>query len=199
MENSFLIAGLGNPGAQYEGTRHNIGFAVVDCLAQRWSASWTFQPGCKARLARASFNGKRVLLCQPQTYMNLSGEAVGAVRHFYKTALAQTLVVMDDANLPLGTIRLRPSGSSGGHHGLESIEQHLGSRGYLRQRIGIGRQHAAAREITSHVLGRFLKDELPLVNRVLEQAVAQLECWLSQGLEKAMNQFNGAVDAPNKG
>jgi peptidyl-tRNA hydrolase, PTH1 family len=199
MENCFLIAGLGNPGREYDGTRHNVGFALLNRLGERWGAGWQVERAARARLARVRLPQGQVILCQPQTYMNLSGEAVGWVQQFYKTPLARTLVVVDDANLPLGQIRMRPSGSSGGHHGLDSVERHLGGRVYPRQRIGIGRQHPSAREITGHVLGRFDREELPVLERVLDRAVEQVECWLDRGLETAMNQFNGAVEAPNKG
>ena len=155
MENLHLIVGLGNPGAEYAQTRHNAGFLLVEKLAVRWNAGWTNERKFKARVARAERNGDRVLLCQPQTFMNLSGEAVGALKNFYQLPpQSELLVAVDDADLPLGEIRLRAGGSSGGHHGLESIEQHLGTREFARLRIGIGRVDGA-REITDHVLGRF--------------------------------------------
>ena len=147
MENLYLIVGLGNPGADYARTRHNAGFQVADRLAERWRSGWTYEKKFNARLASAQRNDRRVLLCEPQTYMNSSGAAVGLVVAFYRVPLNALLVVVDDADLPLGEIRLRPGGSSGGHHGLESIEQHLGTREYARLRVGIGRQ-GGAREIT---------------------------------------------------
>src|SRR5437879_3772488 len=128
MENFYLIVGLGNPGAEYARTRHNAGFRVVERLAERRGAGWTYEKKFNARLARAERGDRTVLLCQPQTYMNSSGEAAGAVVQFYRVALGGLLIVVDDADLPLGELRLRPGGSSGGHHGLESIEQHLGTR-----------------------------------------------------------------------
>ena len=192
MENVHLIVGLGNPGAEYAKTRHNAGFLLVEKLAARWKADWTNERKFNARIARAERDGKRVLLCQPQTFMNLSGEAVGALVNFYQLPLAQLLVAVDDADLPLGEIRLRPGGSSGGHHGLESIEQHLGTREFARLRIGIGRKDGA-REITDYVLGRFDAAEAELVEKVLDRAADQAECWLDAGMQKAMNQFNGVV------
>src|SRR5262247_216822 len=126
MENLRLIVGLGNPGSQYRRTRHNVGFIVAELLAERWKASWSLEKRFNARLARAECEGHRVLLCQPQTFMNASGEAVQAVAGFYSIEPDRVLVVVDDADLPLGSLRMRPSGSPGGHHGLESIEQHLG-------------------------------------------------------------------------
>ncbi len=195
MENLHLIVGLGNPGTEYARTRHNAGFLVLERLAERWRASWTYEKKFNARLARAERGERRVLLCQPQTYMNSSGEAVGAVLGFYRVPLAGLLVVVDDADLPLGEIRLRPGGSSGGHHGLESVEQHLGTCGYARLRVGIGRQ-SGAREITGYVLGRFSSTETALADRVLTVASDQAETCLEAGIQKAMSQFNGVVSDP---
>jgi PTH1 family peptidyl-tRNA hydrolase len=193
MENLYLIVGLGNPGAEYIRTRHNVGFLVVEGLAGRWRADWALEKKFKARLGRCRRGDRRVLLCEPQTFMNASGEAVAAVRTFYDLPLSHVLVVMDDADLPLGHLRLRPEGSSGGHHGLESIEQHLGSRGYPRLRIGIGRK-PGPREITGHVLGRFDSTEAALMDKVLTKASDQAQAWLEAGIQKAMSQFNGVVD-----
>ena len=199
MENLHLIVGLGNPGAEYARTRHNAGFRVAECLAERWRAGWTYEKKFNARLARAERAAGRVLLCEPQTYMNSSGEAVGAVVAYYQVPLPNLLVVVDDADLPLGELRLRPSGSSGGHHGLESIERHLGARDYARLRLGIGRQ-GQAREITDYVLGRFSSTESALAEKVLTVATDQAETWLEAGIQKAMSQFNGVVaDPANEG
>ena len=195
MENVHLIVGLGNPGAEYARTRHNAGFLVAERLAERWRAGWGYEKKFNARLAVAARGERRVLLCEPLTYMNSSGEAVGAVVGFYRVPLARLLVVVDDADLPLGELRLRPGGSSGGHHGLESIEQHLGSREYARLRVGIGRQ-GGAREITGYVLGRFNSTEAALADKVITVASDQAETWLEAGIQKAMNQFNGAVGGP---
>jgi len=199
----YLIVGLGNPGRDYAKTRHNAGFIVVDELAERWRADWKTEKKFSARIARAEVNERQALLCKPQTFMNSSGEAVAAVVNFYRIALAQLLVVVDDADLPLGQLRLRPSGSSGGHHGLESIEQHLGSREYARLRIGIGREGSAGcaatggpREITGHVLGRFSSTEIDLADKVFAVASDQAQCWLNDGVQKAMNQFNGTIGGP---
>ena len=195
MENCYLVVGLGNPGKEYIQTRHNAGFLVTETLAGRWRSGWKTEKRFTARMARADRNGSRVFLCQPQTYMNASGEAVRAATDFYRVSPARMLVVVDDADLPIGTIRLRPGGSSGGHHGLESIEAHLGTRDYPRLRVGIGRQ-SGAREITGHVLGRFSSTEDALVDKVLASASNQIECWLDEGLEKAMCLFNGVVTDP---
>jgi len=128
--------------------------------------------------------------------MNSSGEVVSELMAFYRVPPGRLLVVVDDADLPLGEIRLRPGGSSGGHHGLESIEQHFGTREYARQRIGIGRERGA-REITGYVLGRFSSTEAVLMDKVLNVACDQVECWLTAGIQKAMTQFNGAVGGPS--
>ncbi len=197
MENVFLIVGLGNPGAEYAKTRHNAGFLLVERLATQWKMDWTNERKFTARIAKAERSGKRVLLCEPQTFMNLSGETVGVLKDFYQLPLPQILVVVDDADLPFGEIRLRPGGSSGGHHGLESIEQHVSSREFARLRIGIGRQDGA-REITNYVLGKFDAAESELLKKVLERATGQIECWLEAGLQKAMSQFNGVVDSTNE-
>lgn len=193
MENLYLIVGLGNPGADYARTRHNVGFAVVERLAQRWQAKWALEKKFNARLACSEREGHRTLLCEPQTYMNASGEAVQAVAAFYDVTPERLLVVVDDADLPLGHLRLRPGGSSGGHHGLESIEQRLSTREYARLRVGIGRQQGA-REITGHVLSRFGSTETKLADKVLMVAADQAATWLEAGIQKAMSQFNGVVD-----
>jgi len=201
MENLYLIVGLGNPGAEYARTRHNAGFQTADRLAERWGSAWTYEKKFDACLARTERAGRRVLVCKPQTYMNASGEAVAAVQSYYRVPLPQLLMVVDDADLPLGALRLKPGGGSGGHHGLESIEQHLGARDYARLRIGIGRQDGA-REITGHVLGRFHSTEQALVDKVINMASDAAECWVDAGIQKAMNQFNGLPperDPPTEG
>jgi PTH1 family peptidyl-tRNA hydrolase len=193
MENLFLVVGLGNPGAEYAKTRHNAGFLLVAKLAGRWKASWTLEKKFNARVAKAEQDGKRVLLCEPQTFMNSSGESVGPLVGFYRVPLKHVLVAVDDADLPFGEIRLRPGGSSGGHHGLESLEKHLGTREFARLRIGIGRK-AGAREITDYVLGRFSGAETELLEKVLTAAADQTETWLKAGIQTAMSQFNGKVE-----
>ena len=197
MDTGHLIVGLGNPGAQYRRTRHNAGFMVVEQLAARWQADWTDEKKFQARVAQARRNGGPVWLCQPQTFMNLSGEAVGAMMAFYQLPPERLLVVVDDADLPLGGLRLRPAGSSGGHHGLESVEQHLGTRAVARLRVGIGRADGA-REISNHVLGKFAPDENGLLEKVLTVAADQAECWLDAGIATAMNQYNGVVNSGNE-
>jgi PTH1 family peptidyl-tRNA hydrolase len=196
VENLYLIVGLGNPGSEYARTRHNAGFLVVERLAERWRAGWAYDKKSNSQVARAERGERRVLLSQPQTYMNSSGEAVAALIGYYRAALSRLLVVVDDADLPLGELRLRPGGSSGGHHGLESIEQQLGTRDYARLRVGIGR-HDGARQITGFVLGRFGSTEAPVVDKILTVAADQAETWLQAGIHKAMSQFNGMAIKPD--
>jgi PTH1 family peptidyl-tRNA hydrolase len=186
-----MIAGLGNPGAEYSRTRHNAGFLLVEELARVWGAEWKSERRFDALVARGAVQGRTIWLVRPQTYMNASGEAVGALLRYYRVEVPRVLVVVDDADLPLGKIRLRPDGSSGGHHGLESVETHLGTRSYARLRLGIGRTETVVREITGHVLGRFTTEEMEVFGRVLKHAVAQVTCWFDEGIEKAMTRYNG--------
>ena len=195
MDNLHLIVGLGNPGGEYARTRHNAGFQLAEELARRWQASWALEKKFDARLARAERAGDKVLLCEPLSFMNASGEVVRSVVDYFQAPPARVLVAVDDADLPLGEIRLRGQGGSGGHHGLESILQHLGSREFARLRMGIGRASDGRREIAGYVLGRFSRAEADLFEKVLTRAADQAECWLEHGLQKAMNQFNGVVDS----
>ena len=212
METLYLIAGLGNPGPEYSRTRHNAGFngftgqfsighagfMAVEALAGDCRAAWKNEPKFRSRIARGAIAGRMVIFCEPQTFMNASGEALAPLAAYYKIARENILVAVDDADLPLGQIRLRPEGSSGGHHGLESIERHFGSRGFARLRIGIGRTGRQLREITGHVLGAFSADEKPLLEQVLERSARQIKCYLTEGMQKAMSQYNGAVAPENK-
>lgn len=191
-----MIVGLGNPGEEYARTRHNAGFMVVERLAARKGCSWSSQAAFKASMALWTGNERRVALCRPLTYMNLSGQSVRAAADYYKVDPAGIMVVVDDADLSLGTIRMRPGGRSAGHRGLESVEQHLGTVEYARLRIGVGRQRQARRDIAGYVLASFNRDEEVLLQPVLERAADQLELWVSAGIETAMNRYNGAVTAP---
>jgi len=199
METVHLIAGLGNPGEEYAGTRHNAGILFVEKLATQWRANWREERRFHCRLARAEHGGRSALLCQPLTFMNASGEALGAVCAFYKIPASRVLVAVDDADLALGSLRLRPKGGTGGHHGLESVEQHLGTAEFARVRLGIAPEprRPGSREITGHVLGRFTAGERLLLDKVLDRAAAQASCWLEHGIARAMNDYNGAVTAPS--
>jgi peptidyl-tRNA hydrolase, PTH1 family len=194
MESLRLIAGLGNPGAKYARTRHNVGFQLVERLAKQWQAAWKADKKFHANISRVERNSGPVILCEPQTFMNASGEAIGPLVNFYQVPFKQIVVAVDDADLPLGQIRMRMRGSSGGHHGLESIEKHLGTQDFARLRIGIGRTADGQREITDYVLAPFSAAETILMDKVLMTAAEQIECWLNFGIEKAMSQFNGAVE-----
>ncbi len=193
VDRQYLIVGLGNPGREYARTRHNAGFLLTDRIGRQWHASWTEERRFKARLAKVDREDAKVVLAQPLTFMNASGEAVGALVEFYKIPLDKVLVLVDDADLPFGQIRLRGKGSSGGHHGLESIESHLASREVARLKIGIGRREADGRQIAGYVLGQFAAGEMDLLEKILKRASDQVECWLDQGLEMAMTRFNGTI------
>lgn len=193
MKKKTLIAGLGNPGKEYAGTRHNAGFMLADRLATRWGWQWRVEKKFFAEIAEGTVGGQGVILCKPQTFMNVSGEAVGTLTGYHRILPEDVLVVVDDADLPLGTIRMRPEGSPGGHHGLESVEAHLGTRGYPRIRLGIARPASAVRDIANHVLGRFTADERVVLEKVLIRSAEQTETWLKDGLAKAMNLYNGSV------
>ena len=195
MDSAHIIVGLGNPGSKYEHTRHNAGFQAVEQLAARWGANWADEEKkFSARLARAEVSGHTVLICQPLTFMNLSGEAVGAICDFYKIEeSACVLAIVDDANIEFGEIRLRKGGSAGGHNGLRSIEQHLATTEYPRLRIGVGRPADDRQELASHVLGKFGESEAEAMQTVLDKVAGQVNCWLTRGPQQAMNEFNGKV------
>ena len=194
MEDLLLVVGLGNPGSEYVRTRHNVGFMAVEQCGSRHGARWTEESRFRARLARVELAERRLLLCEPVTFMNSSGAAVRSVADYFKIERSRMLIVLDDADLPCGAQRMRPSGGTGGHHGLESIEQMLGSAEYARLRIGIGRADGK-REISGHVLGEFESSERAVLETVLDRVVAQIECWATSGVQKAMNEFNGGAEA----
>jgi PTH1 family peptidyl-tRNA hydrolase len=195
MDTVRLVVGLGNPGREYARTRHNAGFMLVESLAVRWQSGWRVEDNLAVRLSETRRWGLRIWLAQPQTFMNSSGEAVAGLLRYYRLDLSQTLIVLDDADLPLGEIRIRPAGGTGGHHGLESIEQHVGTKDYARLRLGIGRRSEDNRQIVGFVLGRFDDSEAGLFAPALGRAADAVECWLQNGLAAAMNRFNGASPA----
>lgn len=179
-----LLVGLGNPGREYVETRHNVGFMIADRLAAKGGADFRVEKSWQAIIARVG----DLHLCKPLTYMNLSGIAVRVVSDFYKIAPAQILVVLDDMALPLGRLRLRAEGSAGGHNGLASILEHLGTLAVPRLRIGIGPAQPGA--ATDHVLGRFVLEEKAALEQSLERAESAISCVLERGLPAAMNAFN---------
>ena len=179
-----LIAGLGNSGDEYKGTRHNIGFEVVDRLAAEWGVSWQHSKTWHALWAKS----EKAILVKPTSYMNRSGEPIQAVASFYKIEPAETLVVLDDMALELGRLRIRPDGGTGGHNGLESIIVQTGTEEIPRLRVGIG---AAPREgAVDYVLGRFFEEERSLVEKTIVRAAEAVKCAIDNGLLSAMNQFN---------
>ncbi len=182
-----LVVGLGNPGDRYRGTRHNVGFEVVDELARRQQVA-VGRRQFRALLGEYRFGAVRVILVKPQTYMNMSGEAVSAVAHMYRVEPGHVIVVSDDVALPVGKVRLRLQGSAGGHNGLKSVAQHLGSQGHPRVRIGVG--GGGMQELTDHVLGRYTSTERLLVNDAVLWAADAVEVALRDGFEMAMNRFN---------
>jgi|TARA_B100001971_G_C18208466_1_gene549093 PTH1 family peptidyl-tRNA hydrolase len=198
MSSAHLIVGLGNPGSKYKGTRHNVGFMAVEKLADLWAVSWSEEKKFKARMSRAVLGEKTIHLCEPLTYMNLSGETVRAVLDYCRIETAKMLIVVDDANIDLGEVRLRIDGGTGGHNGLGSVEQHLATLEFSRLRIGVGRPAEVRQELSSHVLGLFAADEMVILDRVLSRVVQQVECWLQHGAEQAMNKFNGKLEFPDE-
>lgn len=188
-----LVVGLGNPGKQYVGTRHNIGFAVLFELARKFIAPLTRQK-FEAEYAEVQLQQEKLLLIAPQTYMNLSGQSVQKFCNFYHLTPADVLVVCDDLNLPLGKLRIRASGSAGGQKGLQNIIQQLGTPEVARLRIGID-PPPSGRDAKDWVLGTFGKSEQQLVETAVQQAAAAVETWVTQGLPAAMNRFNIDPDA----
>ncbi len=187
-----LVVGLGNPGKEHAGTRHNIGFAALDRLAEKLDCSFRSKWRFSAKVAEATAgDAGKVVLAKPQTYMNRSGSAVNALLSWLKIEPTQLLVVVDDADLPLGQVRLRASGGSGGHNGLRSIIEALGgNEEFARLRVGIGRSAPLGTDITGHVLGRFGPQEREAAEQAVATAVDAIECCLREGLTEAMNQFN---------
>jgi PTH1 family peptidyl-tRNA hydrolase len=181
-----LIIGLGNPGRQYENTRHNIGFMLLDRIAAAAGASFQPVPRWQCQLAKEPGNG--TLLLKPQTFMNLSGRAAQQVLAFYKWPPERMLVIYDDAALPLGTLRFREKGSAGGHNGIKSIIQTLGTDAFPRLKIGIGSSQPG--NMVGHVLGKFSPDEVPLVENTLATALDAVQLARSQGIAAAANQYH---------
>lgn len=181
-----LIVGLGNPGPRYAGTRHNAGFDVVDVLGARWRISLTAEK-FHAWFGVGDFGGERVALLKPTTYMNRSGQAVLAAGQFYKLELTDLLVVVDDHALPLGKLRIRKSGSSGGHNGLEDIVTRLGSDAWCRLRVGIGEPVG---DMKDFVTSGYSESEKPVIAAAVQRAADAVECWVKDGPDQAMNRFN---------
>jgi PTH1 family peptidyl-tRNA hydrolase len=189
-----LVVGLGNPGAPYQGTRHNVGFDVVDLLVTRHvPRGWQAAPvdAIEARWRRDT--GDAVLLAKPLTFMNLSGRAVQALAHFYKLTLPVLLIVTADVNLPLGRLRARTSGTEGGHNGLRSIAEALGTIDYARLRVGVGRGDVR-RGLADHVLARFEPEERRAMEEATARAADAVETWIADGVQRMMAEFNRAPE-----
>jgi len=190
-----LVAGLGNPGAKYRGTRHNVGFEVIDLLARKHRLEFEAAPA-DAVFARwrRSETGDVILLAKPLTFMNLSGDAVAAMARYYKVETPDLLIVCDDVNLPLGRLRVRGSGTEGGHNGLRSMAAMLGTIDYPRLRIGVGRGDLR-RDMADHVLARFEPEEESGIEAAVARAADAVDTWIDDGLAKTMNVFNRSDDS----
>ncbi|MGH9409315.1 MAG: aminoacyl-tRNA hydrolase [Vicinamibacterales bacterium] len=187
-----LIVGLGNPGAKYEGTRHNVGFAALDLLATRHAVAFEAAPrGIEALAGRWRLGD--AVLAKPLTFMNLSGTAVVGLLQFYKIETADLLVIVDEVQLETGRIRVRPSGSAGGHNGLKSVIASLGTMEFPRLRIGVSRGDVR-RDLADHVLARFEADERPVIDDAVDRAAAAAEKFIAEGVVAAMNQYNRKDD-----
>lgn len=185
----FLIVGLGNPGVEYAATRHNIGFDMITYLGDKYNIPVNSREG-KALVGKGILAGEKVMLAQPQTYMNLSGESVRALMDYYKIDIEDLLVIYDDISLDVGQIRMRGKGSAGGHNGIKSIIQHTGTQEFARIKIGVG-QKPEGGDLVKHVLGRFSREEDGMFRDVFALAEEGLLAWLQEDMKSAMNKVNG--------
>jgi PTH1 family peptidyl-tRNA hydrolase len=188
-DSAVLVVGLGNPGSEYARHRHNVGFWIVEALAQAHGLTFARRKRAKARVARGQIRSRPVLLAKPRTFMNLSGKAVGRLSRAHEIPPERILVVYDDLDLPLGRLRLRPEGGSGGHKGMRSIIQSLDSQAFPRLRVGIGRP-AGGLDPSEYVLEPFTEEEAAQVAETVERAGAAIECWIAEGIAAAMDRFN---------
>ena len=186
-----VIAGLGNPGAEYANTPHSIGFEVVDAVARGIGASWKGSSSFKGELATGLLGGVKVLLVKPQTYMNLSGECVSPVLKYHNATIQDLLVVSDDIDLPVGRLRIRKGGSAGGHNGLKSVIERTGSSDFVRLRIGVGRDPQSRSNVIGHVLGKFSPEDRQAMDEVVATAAEAVGAIENENLETAMNRYNG--------
>ena len=183
-----VIAGLGNPGKEYEKTKHNVGFRLVDALASDLGVT-DWRDKFEAKVAETRIGTEKVLLVKPQTYMNESGRAIGPLLSWYKLGAEDLIVAHDDMDIPVGTIRLRHKGSAGGHNGIKSILAHVGDEHFARVRIGIGRPHAGW-TVVNHVLAPFAAEEDERVNEAVKYLVPAVKCMITDGVDVAMNRYN---------
>ena len=184
----FLVVGLGNPGSEYDGTRHNIGFSLVDLFAKKHRLDFKSKSKFKASLAEGSISGVSVSVLKPMTYMNLSGESVGLFAQYLQISPSKILIVVDDVDIPFGTLRLKINSGPGTHNGLKSVEHYLQTNRYARLRIGVGA--AKEEDLASYVLSRFSREEEKFLPEILEKAVAAIEIWLDRGITRAMDFVN---------
>jgi PTH1 family peptidyl-tRNA hydrolase len=189
---TFVLVGLGNPGREYRQTRHNVGFMVIDELCKVLNTRLTRMQG-KALVGSGILDGCKIILAKPQTFMNLSGQSVASLVKFYKIPHSQLLVILDDLDLPVGTLRIRPGGGSAGNKGLMSIIQQLGTEEFPRMRLGIGRP-PGQKNGADYVLQDFQNGEMDFVKGVLDKASHAAQVFVSSGIDQAMNQFNGPLD-----
>ena len=186
----WLLVGLGNPGTQYENTRHNVGFLVADELAERQNAPIQ-RLKFKALTNLLTISGEKVLVMKPVTYMNLSGEAVRPAADFYKIPPEHIIVISDDTALDVGKLRIRKGGSAGGHNGLKSIIQHLGTDQFPRIRVGVGKKPHPDYDLSDWVLGKFQGEDRKAIAAAVERCADAVECYIKEGPDRAMNKFNG--------
>src|SRR6266545_4024280 len=191
-ESTYLLIGLGNPGREYRDNRHNIGFMMIDRLIVRLNARG-IKVQSKAIVTNATYEGRKLILAKPQTYMNLSGQSIQGLAHFYKLPLENMLVAYDDLDLPFGTIRLRPGGGPGGQKGVASTIERLGTKDFARLRLGIGRPPGRM-DPSAYVLQDFSRDETKILSELLDRAADAVLEFVISGLDKAMNKYNGSIE-----
>lgn len=184
----YIIAGLGNPGSEYEYTRHNMGFRVIDVLAEEYNIS-VDEKKHKGLIGKGVIEGQKVVLVKPQTFMNLSGECIREVMNYYKETPENFIVVFDDISLDVGKLRVRPKGSAGGHNGIKNIIAQLGTEEFARVKFGVGDKPKGC-DLVNHVLGRFAKEDEELAKSRLKIAAEAIVCVMKEGCEAAMNKYN---------
>ncbi len=190
MDSYYIIVGLGNPGSKYDGTRHNVGFKVIDELVDRFKIDRPVHFG-KSMIGKGRIGSQKVILVKPLTYMNLSGEAIREICSYFKVDHHDHLIVIsDDVDLPVGHLRIRKKGSAGGHNGLKNTILHLGDDEFTRIRIGVGSKPAPGADLAGHVLGHFSSEDRALMEEAYEKAADAVECAIGQGPDKAMNLYN---------
>jgi len=190
-DNTFIIVGLGNPGREYRDNRHNVGFMLIDRLSVRLNARLS-RVQAKALVGSVNYEGDKLILAKPQTYMNLSGQSIQGLARFYKLPLENMIVAHDDMDLPFGTIRIRPGGGPGGQKGVASAIERLGTKDFRRLRIGIGRPPGRM-DPSAYVLQDFAQGDLTLLSEILDHAADAVLTFVSEGLDAAMNKFNGDI------